>query len=106
MYSFAPILENGGTMKLGRSAVGTLRPQPECAGPTTAPCFFAQRRVLSPSVGQRSEEVVPGYICSRNRRRHRCPLWCEPKPETSMSYRSRYGYWETLSTAPQKNCFW
>ena len=27
-------------------------PQPECAGPLSAPCFFAQRSVFRPSVGQ------------------------------------------------------
>src|SRR5258706_16092161 len=85
MYSLAPLPLYGGMSKLGRSAALTSKPQPECAGPHTAPCFFAHRSVFRQSVGQCLLESPPGGICSFNRSRHKCPELCEPKPDTSTS---------------------
>src|SRR6185436_19721657 len=87
MYSIAPIESNGGTSYVGSCSVVTPSPQPEWAGPHTAPCRFAHFSVLRQRVGQWFFDSPPGYIWSLRRSRQRWPDWWEPKPETSTSYR-------------------
>src|SRR5689334_11322375 len=64
IYSLAPMPSYLGRLKFGRTSPSTCNPQPECAGPVTAPCFFAQRNVFKPSFGQCFDDSPPGYICS------------------------------------------
>ena len=109
MYSLAPMPSNGGIVvvrQLGRRP--TSRPQPECAKPTTPPCFLPHCRIGRSQLGQSSIRVVAGVVLLLQPQqaevaRSGCEREAGDLDVVAHQVRraSRAG-----ATLPSKNCFW